>query len=89
VLHFLPDPGQALKEAARLLKPGGRLLIVDFAPHRLEIMRDEYQHRRLGIGDDDMSHWQKVAGLKALRNLSLPPHQEPGLTVRIWLLQKP
>jgi len=88
VLHFLADPGQALKEAARLLRPGGRLLIVDFAPHRLEVMRDEYQHRRLGIGDDDMEHWRRAAGLEPEQSLSLPPHQEPGLTVRIWLMQK-
>ncbi|MDC7682557.1 metalloregulator ArsR/SmtB family transcription factor [Asticcacaulis sp. BYS171W] len=88
VLHFLSDPGQALKEAARLLRPGGRLLIVDFAPHRLEVMRDEYQHRRLGIGDDDMDHWHKTAGLRLTQSLSLPPHAEPGLTVRIWLMHK-
>ncbi|MFT3997408.1 MAG: metalloregulator ArsR/SmtB family transcription factor [Asticcacaulis sp.] len=88
VLHFLADPAQALKEAARLLKPGGRLLIVDFAPHRLEVMRDEYQHRRLGIGDDDMDHWRKAAGLEVQQSLSLPPHNEPGLTVRIWLMRK-
>ncbi|ESQ79777.1 metalloregulator ArsR/SmtB family transcription factor [Asticcacaulis sp. YBE204] len=88
VLHFLSDPGQALKEAARLLRPGGRLLIVDFAPHRLEVMRDEYQHRRLGIGDDDMGHWHSAAGLKLMQSLSLPPHAEPGLTVRIWLMHK-
>lgn len=89
VLHFLADPAQALKEAARVLKPDGRVLIVDFAPHRLEVMRDEYQHRRLGIGDEDMGHWRKVAGLKAEQSLSLPPHKEPGLTVRIWLMRKP
>ncbi|MFT4091715.1 MAG: metalloregulator ArsR/SmtB family transcription factor [Asticcacaulis sp.] len=89
VLHFLTDPAQALKEAARVLRPEGRLLIVDFAPHRLEVMRDEYQHRRLGIGDDDMAHWRKAAGLRAEQSLSLPPHNEPGLTVRIWLMRKP
>lgn len=89
VLHFLTDPGHALKEAARVLRPGGQLLIIDFAPHGLEIMRDEYQHRRLGIGDDDMQLWRMAAGLEASESLSLPPHREPGLTTRLWRLRKP
>ena len=39
VLHYLSDPAAAVAEAARLVAPGGRLLIVDFAPHRLEFLR--------------------------------------------------
>jgi ubiquinone/menaquinone biosynthesis C-methylase UbiE/DNA-binding transcriptional ArsR family regulator len=89
VLHFLADPAQALIEASRLLKPSGRLLIVDFAPHRLELMREQYQHRRLGISEDDISLWQAQAGLKCHKTLSLPPLNESGLTVRIWLMIKP
>ena len=49
VLHYLDDPGRALVEAARVLKPGGRLMIVDFAPHELEYLREQHAHRRLGI----------------------------------------
>src|SRR5690242_9925817 len=46
VLHFLDDGGRAVKEAARVLRPGGSLLVVDFAPHELEFLRDDFAHRR-------------------------------------------
>ena len=49
VLHFLSDPQRAVREAARVLAPGGRLLIVDFAPHELEFLREQYAHERLGL----------------------------------------
>ena len=52
VLHYLSDPAAAVSEAARLVAPGGKLLIVDFAPHTLEILREQHQHRRLGFSDD-------------------------------------
>ena len=49
VLHFLSDPQRAIREAARVLAPGGRLLIVDFAPHELEFLREQFAHERLGL----------------------------------------
>ncbi len=49
VLHYLADPAAAVAEAGRLVSPGGKLLIVDFAPHDMEQMREEHQHRRLGF----------------------------------------
>ena len=52
VLHYLPDPAAAVAEAARLVEPGGNLLIVDFAPHGLEFLRQAHQHRRLGFSDE-------------------------------------
>src|SRR5262249_55550263 len=48
VLHYLDEPGRALIEAARVLSPGGRVMIVDFAPHDLEELREQHAHRRLG-----------------------------------------
>ncbi|HSS64199.1 MAG TPA: metalloregulator ArsR/SmtB family transcription factor [Gammaproteobacteria bacterium] len=67
VLHFLDDPAAAIREAARVLRPDGRLLIVDFAPHQLEFLRNEYAHRRLGFTDEEVAGWCKATGLEGLR----------------------
>lgn len=89
VLHFLSDPGGALEEAARVLKGGGRLVVVDFAPHDLEFLRDEQAHRRLGIAGEDIDRWCARAGLKIDKHESLPAPDTNGLTVSIWVCVKP
>ena len=63
VLHYLDDPERALAEAARVLRPGGRLLIVDFAPHELEFLRERHAHRRLGFSHAAMRQWIEAPGL--------------------------
>jgi ubiquinone/menaquinone biosynthesis C-methylase UbiE len=91
VLHYLDDPGRALIEASRILKPGGRLLIVDFAPHELEQLRDQHAHRRLGIAADIMSSWLKRADLEVTKEKTLPPPKSngpAGLTVYLWLAKR-
>jgi ubiquinone/menaquinone biosynthesis C-methylase UbiE len=88
VLHFLDEPQKALLEARRVLKSGGRLLIVDFAPHNLEELRQNHAHRRLGISAEQMSHWLARAGLLLTRHEVLdPPWRKDGrgLTVSLWL----
>ncbi|MGE5259933.1 MAG: ArsR/SmtB family transcription factor [Actinomycetota bacterium] len=90
VLHFLDDPATAIAEASRLLKPGGKLLVVDFAPHELEFLRDQSAHRRLGFGRDQLSRWLESAGLKLERFRELAPSPAQGkLTVSLWLGLKP
>jgi SAM-dependent methyltransferase len=64
--------------------PGGRLLIVDFAPHQMEQLRDEHQHRRLGFADAEISGWLSDCGLIAQPTVALPPDAD-GLTVTIWI----
>jgi ArsR family transcriptional regulator len=84
VLHYLSDPAAALAEAARLVAPAGKLLIVDFAPHGLEFLREAHQHRRLGFSDAEIARWFEAAGLTPQAPRALPPTKEKGLTVKIW-----
>lgn len=91
VLHYLDAPGEAIAEAARLLVPGGTLLVIDFAPHDLEFLRAEHGHRRLGVRHDALADWARQAGLtlEAPRSFDPPEMAEPGLTVNIWRATKP
>lgn len=94
VLHYLDDPFRALEEAAGLLRPGGRLLIVDFAPHDLEFLREEHAHRRLGFAEDVMEQWIERAGLMPGSVRTLAPDagdadEAPGLTVTLWMAHDP
>ncbi|MEM8550787.1 MAG: metalloregulator ArsR/SmtB family transcription factor [Pseudomonadota bacterium] len=88
VLHYLDNPARAVAEASRMLAPGGRLLVVDFAPHTLEALRLDAQHRRLGIGRVEMDDWLRAAKLAALEAIDLPG-REAELTVTLWLAQDP
>jgi ArsR family transcriptional regulator len=85
VLHYADDPAAAIAEAARVLKPGGRMVIADFAPHGLDALRTEHAHRRLGFADAEMRDWVGQAGLEPGDPVSLPGE---ALTIRLWPAQR-
>ncbi|GHD11050.1 ArsR/SmtB family transcription factor [Tianweitania populi] len=86
VLHYLDDPASVVKEAAKLLRPSGRLVIVDFAPHSHEFLREEHAHARLGFADRQIEDWLTEAGLELEDTLTFAPDNgNQGLTVKLWL----
>lgn len=84
VLHYLDNPGLAITEAAKTLRPGGRLAIVDFAPHDFEFLREEQAHARLGFSDRQIADWMKEAGLEQEETVTFNPSVDGGLTVKLW-----
>ena len=91
VLHFLSDPARAIREAARVLEPGGDLLIVDFAPHDLEFLRDRFAHDRLGFSHAAIDGWLHEAGLDRVSVRDLTPARSGDadkLTVSLWLARR-
>lgn len=89
VLHYFDDPGRVMAQIGRLLKPGGRAVIVDFAPHTHEFLRTEHAHRRLGLSAQQMEGWAAGAGLAVTDFSALPSEvARQGLTVCLWQLTK-
>ena len=76
VLHHVPDPAKVLGEAARALKPEGRLLVVDMLPHDREEYRQEMGHIWLGFETDQLESWMIQTGLQDITIRALPPEQE-------------
>jgi ubiquinone/menaquinone biosynthesis C-methylase UbiE len=91
VLHFLDQPELAISEAARLLRPNGRLVVIDLAPHKLDYLREEHAHVRLGFSHQTMEEWLKKSGLNLERTEDLKSDNRSGqsLDVTIWLARDP
>ena len=82
VLHYSHEPLEVIREAARVLRPRGRLILVDFAAHGEEKLRDEFNHHRLGFSDDEVRHWFEHCGLE----IDVDTEQLVGspLNVKFW-----
>jgi len=99
LLHYLDEPSQAVDEMARVLAPDGQLLVVDYAPHQLEILRTRYQHRRLGLSEKEVVDWCELAGLDRIEVHHIAPTIPPSDTesdhpvtpfaVTVWSARKP
>ncbi len=80
VLHYADEPAQAIAEAARVLAPGGRMIVVDLAPHGRAELRERMAHRALGFSETDMTKLFTDAGL----TMGAPLTVEGPLPIRLW-----
>ncbi|HXI21120.1 MAG TPA: class I SAM-dependent methyltransferase, partial [Gemmatimonadales bacterium] len=76
VLPYAAEPGQVIGEAVRALRPGGRLLVTDLAPHEREDYRQTLGHLWQGFAEDQMLNWLTAAGLRDPRYRACPPEPE-------------
>lgn len=90
VLHFLNDPQMVIAESSRLLTTGGRLLVADFAPHDIEMLREEHAHRRLGFSDQEVTYWCENSGMEviSIEHLQSASKSNARLTVSLWVAVK-
>jgi ArsR family transcriptional regulator len=91
VLHYAEDPAAAMAEARRVMAPGGRLIVVDLAPHDRTSLVEQMAHRRLGFADADVEKLLNGAGLAAGRPVAVPTQAAGAapLCVRIWQAHAP
>jgi ArsR family transcriptional regulator len=80
VLHYAEDPAAALAEAARVLRPGGVLLIADLAPHGEAALLEKHAHRWPGFDDAQLAGWLGAAGCSLAQAVTVPG----PLAVRVW-----
>ncbi len=73
VLHYVVEPRRALEETARVLKPGGKLIVVDMREHSREEYRDTMGHLWTGFSETQMREWSEAAGLGMYRHVGLAP----------------
>lgn len=94
VLHYVETPERVIAEAARILRPGGRLIVVDFAPHELEFLRIDHAHRHLGLCPSALEAWTDAQGLTLVSRCEFDPPavdshaSKDGLSVQILTSEK-
>ncbi|MBE7184902.1 MAG: metalloregulator ArsR/SmtB family transcription factor [Methylobacterium mesophilicum] len=89
VLHYLDDPAAAIREAAKYLRPSGRLVVVDFETHGLEFLREAHAHARLGFSDAQVAEWFAKAALEAEEPRRIEAEGRDKLTVKLWIGRDP
>ena len=75
-LHHAANPQQALVAAARLLRKGGRLIVLDLNQHQFDQSRELYGDHWLGFSEADLREWLKAAGLQQVEVQLLTPESE-------------
>lgn len=89
VLHFLENPEAAIREAARVVEPGGRIVIVDYLKHDKDILREKQAHRRLGFDPKQIGQWCEASGLEFVESEILPNDDPEGLKILICVVRDP
>ena len=84
VLHYAEEPAAAMAEAARVLRPGGTLLVIDLAPHDRREVMTRHAHRWAGLDDSAIGEWLLGGGCALRRTETIPG----PLAVRLWVAER-